>query len=60
MSFEVAKSGKALVAAGAGEGLESGVGEKMGLQITAPAEGLAAVDTFVRLYSWEIRESQNE
>ena len=53
MSFKVAKSGKALVTAGTGEGFQSGVGQKMGLQIAAPAECLAAVNTLVWFYSWE-------
>ena len=47
MSLKVAEPCEALVTAGTGEGLEASVRQEMGLEVTAPAEGLATVDTFV-------------
>ena len=51
VGLEIAQSGEALVAAGAREWFQAGVGQEMGLQVAASAERLAAVDTFVRLNS---------
>lgn len=47
MSLKVAEPGEALVTASTGEGLEAGVRQEVGLEVAAPAEGLATVDTFV-------------
>jgi len=49
--LEVAEPREALVTARAGKGLESGVGKKVRLEVTAPTEGLVAMDTLVGLYS---------
>ena len=53
MSLEIAESCEALVAAAARERFETGVCKEVCLEVAAPTERFAAVDTLVRLDTWE-------